>query len=141
MQDQRYISLEQASIYTNISTRTLRRRIATGELTAYRQGSRLIRLDVRELDAIFVAVPPDGGASNTSGTVQGRGGERQSQATASVGSKAATPKELAAARRKAAAAEKLEAHIAKVVAEAPPLSPAQRDRLAVLFRNGGGLPA
>lgn len=35
----------------------------------------------------------------------------------------------------------LEAHIAKIVAAAPPLSPEQRDRLAVLFRPAGGATA
>lgn len=137
MQDQRYISLEQASTYTNISTRTLRRRIATGELTAYRQGSRLIRLDVRELDAIFEAVPAVGGTSDASGSDQGFGEEQTHDADAS--GKGLTGRELAAEKRKEIAAAKLEAHIAKVVSEAPPLSPAQRDRLAVLFGNGGGV--
>jgi len=33
-------------------------------------------------------------------------------------------------------AEKLAAYVAKVVAQAPPLSPAQRDRIAVLLRGG-----
>lgn len=33
-------------------------------------------------------------------------------------------------------AERLEVYIAKVVAAAPPLSPAQRDRLALLLRGG-----
>jgi hypothetical protein len=30
------------------------------------------------------------------------------------------------------------AHIARVVAEAPPLSPAQRDRISALLRPAGG---
>jgi len=34
------------------------------------------------------------------------------------------------------AAEKLAAYVAKVVAQAPPLSPAQRDRIAALLRGG-----
>jgi len=34
-------------------------------------------------------------------------------------------------------AERLGEHIARVVAEAPPLSPAQRDRLALLLRGSG----
>jgi len=33
-------------------------------------------------------------------------------------------------------AERLAAYVAKVVAEAPPLTPAQRDRIAVLLRGG-----
>lgn len=42
------------------------------------------------------------------------------------------------AARQDLAAAKLEAYIAKIVAEAPPLSPEQRDRLAMLFRTVGG---
>ncbi len=34
-------------------------------------------------------------------------------------------------------AERLEEHITKLVAAAPPLSAAQRDRLAALLRGGG----
>jgi len=37
------------------------------------------------------------------------------------------------------AAEKLAAYVAKVVAQAPPLSPAQRDRIAVLLRGGASV--
>jgi len=33
-------------------------------------------------------------------------------------------------------AECLAEHVAKVVAEAPPLTPAQRDRIAILLRGG-----
>ncbi|GAA1276896.1 hypothetical protein GCM10009589_34180 [Arthrobacter pascens] len=40
-----------------------------------------------------------------------------------------------------APATDLEAHIAGVVAAAPPLSPEQRDRLAMLFRPAGGVTA
>lgn len=45
--------------------------------------------------------------------------------------------ELVSARRDLAA-ERIAEHIAKVVAEAPPLSAEQRDRLAVLLRGGAG---
>jgi hypothetical protein len=33
-------------------------------------------------------------------------------------------------------AERLAAHVTKVVAQAPPLTPAQRDRIAALLRGG-----
>ncbi|MDQ5862306.1 MAG: hypothetical protein M3536_08585 [Actinomycetota bacterium] len=36
--------------------------------------------------------------------------------------------------------KQLDAYVAKVVAEAPPLSPEQRDRLAMLFRAGNSGP-
>ena len=41
--------------------------------------------------------------------------------------------------RQQLAVAKLEAYVSRVVAEAPPLSPEQLDRLAVLFRPGGGV--
>ncbi|PYI39802.1 hypothetical protein CVS30_03845 [Arthrobacter psychrolactophilus] len=44
---------------------------------------------------------------------------------------------LAIARRNLAAA-KLEAYVSRVVAEAPPLTPEQLDRVSVLLRPGGG---
>jgi len=47
---------------------------------------------------------------------------------------------LAVELRRAYVAEKLAEHVAKVVAEAPPLSPAQRDRIAVLLRGGAAPP-
>lgn len=36
-------------------------------------------------------------------------------------------------------AERLEEHIRRLVDEAPPLTPAQRDRLAVLLRGGANV--
>ncbi len=47
-------SLTQAAQRTGLSTRTLRRRIATGELTAYRSGHRIIRLDPADVDRLLV---------------------------------------------------------------------------------------
>lgn len=45
------------------------------------------------------------------------------------------PELIVEARRNHAAA-KLAAYVAQVVAEAPPLSPEQRDRIAALLRGG-----
>lgn len=47
------------------------------------------------------------------------------------------PQQIETARQELAAA-KLEAHIAKVVADAPPLTSEQLDRIAVLLRPSGG---
>lgn len=54
-----------------------------------------------------------------------------------VAARRGDPEAEALARRDLAAA-KIESYVAKVVAEAPPLSPEQRDRLAMLFRPSGG---
>lgn len=53
-----------------------------------------------------------------------------------VATRRGNPEEIEEARRDHAAAS-IAAHIAKVVAEAPELSAAQRDRLASLLRGGG----
>ena len=50
-------SLSQAAERTGLSTRTLRRRISTGELAAYRNGRRVIRLDPDDVDRLLVRVP------------------------------------------------------------------------------------
>lgn len=52
-------SLAQAAVRTGVSTRTLRRRIACGELTAYRTG-RLIRVDPIDVDRLLVMIPSAG---------------------------------------------------------------------------------
>ncbi len=45
------------------------------------------------------------------------------------------PEKITDARRELAVA-KIAEYVARTVAEAPPLSPAQRDRLAILLRSG-----
>lgn len=52
-------SLSAAADRYKCSARTLRRMIARGELTAYRVGARLLRIDVREADRIFTASADD----------------------------------------------------------------------------------
>ena len=54
-----YESLTQAANRTGISTKTLRRRIACGQLPAYRTG-RLIRLDSEDVDRLMVRIPTAG---------------------------------------------------------------------------------
>lgn len=47
-------SLAQAAERTNLSTRTLRRRIADGSLPAYRVGPRVLRVDPDDIDQLLV---------------------------------------------------------------------------------------
>jgi excisionase family DNA binding protein len=54
-----FLSLEAAATYTALSIKTLRRRIAAGDLAASRSG-RLIRVRVRDLDAMFERIPGAG---------------------------------------------------------------------------------
>ena len=51
-----YESLAQAADRTGMSVRTLRRRIACGQLAAYRTG-RLIRVDPGDVDELLVRIP------------------------------------------------------------------------------------
>ena len=46
-------SMNNAADYAGVCTKTIRRWIADGRLTAYRVGPRLIRVDLDELDSMF----------------------------------------------------------------------------------------
>ena len=48
-----YESLSQASERTQISIKTLRRRIADGDLPAYRSGPKILRLDTKDVDNLM----------------------------------------------------------------------------------------
>lgn len=48
-----YESVAQAAERTGISVRTLRRRIATGQLRAYRNGARIVRVDPHDVDSLM----------------------------------------------------------------------------------------
>ncbi|QKE85157.1 helix-turn-helix domain-containing protein [Arthrobacter sp. NEB 688] len=54
--DRHLESLATAARRTGVSVKTLRRRIAAGELCAYRSG-RLIRVVASDVDALFVRIP------------------------------------------------------------------------------------
>lgn len=50
-------SLTEASQRTGLSTRTLRRRIAEGQLPAYRTGPRTLRVDTEDVDRLMIRIP------------------------------------------------------------------------------------
>ena len=52
-----FISLSAASEILGISVHTLRRRIAAGELPAFRTGKRIIRVRVKDLEDLMSRVP------------------------------------------------------------------------------------
>ena len=56
----RYAKLKEAAAYLNVTERTVRQMIADGRLTGYRNGNRLVRVDLNELDA---RMQPFGGAA------------------------------------------------------------------------------
>lgn len=55
----RYVKIAEAAEYLGVTERAIRLMIADGRLTGYRNGRRLIRLDLNEIDA---AMKPYGGA-------------------------------------------------------------------------------
>jgi excisionase family DNA binding protein len=59
-QGRRYRTLKQAAEYLGVTDRTVRAMIADGRLTGYRNGTRLIRVDLDEIDA---AMQPFGGGA------------------------------------------------------------------------------
>jgi excisionase family DNA binding protein len=56
-------SLDDAAARYDVSVRTVRRRIACGELTGYRFGARLLRVDPQEVDALFRPIATAGTVS------------------------------------------------------------------------------
>ena len=56
-QTPRWVPLSVAAEYIHGSTKTLRRMLASGEITGYKFGDRFIRVDLNELDAKFKAIP------------------------------------------------------------------------------------
>ena len=55
-------SIEAAADYFACSPRTVRRLVEDGEITGYRVGKRLLRVDLNELDALLAPVHSAGGA-------------------------------------------------------------------------------
>lgn len=59
----RLVSLAVFAEHADVSTKTIRRRIADGTLPAYRVG-RLIKLDLADLDRLAVRIPTVGGEAD-----------------------------------------------------------------------------
>lgn len=53
----------EAAEFLGVTTRTVRKYIASGRLTAYRVGARMVRLDADEVEALPVTIPSAGGAA------------------------------------------------------------------------------
>lgn len=50
-------SITEAAAHAHVHRDTIRRRIADGSLTGYRMGSRIIRVDLDELDELLRPIP------------------------------------------------------------------------------------
>jgi excisionase family DNA binding protein len=65
-QDRRLASIQDTADYLGTSTKTVRRYISAGRLTAYRMGDRAVRVDLDQLDALLQPIPtarPSGDAA------------------------------------------------------------------------------
>jgi excisionase family DNA binding protein len=51
------VSIPFAAKYAAVSNDTIRRRIASGQLTGYRLGTRIIRVDLDELENLLRPIP------------------------------------------------------------------------------------
>lgn len=58
--ERRYVKMSEAAEYLGVTDRTIRQMIADGRITGYRSGSRLVRVDLNEVDA---AMQPFGGGA------------------------------------------------------------------------------
>lgn len=56
------VTLEAAADYLGVAPLTVRRRIASGALKAYRLGPRIVRVDLADVDALLTPIPAGGGA-------------------------------------------------------------------------------
>jgi len=52
-----FISLRKAADMLDVSVRTLRRRVASGELPAFRSGRRIIRIRIDDVEKLLRRVP------------------------------------------------------------------------------------
>ena len=56
----RLVSINQAARLVDVSSRTIRRRIADGSITGYRFGPRIVRVDLDEVDSLLKPIPAAG---------------------------------------------------------------------------------
>lgn len=61
--NRRLVTLNDAAAYASVSTKTIRRWIASGYITGYRLGKRSLRVDLNDLEALARPVPTTGQSS------------------------------------------------------------------------------
>lgn len=58
----RWLTQDEAAEHLNVTTRTIRRMIAAGDLPAYRLGQRMLRIDATDVDNLLRPIPTTRGA-------------------------------------------------------------------------------
>jgi excisionase family DNA binding protein len=59
------VSIREAAAHLHVSQDTVRRRISAGELTGYRLGKRIVRVDLDELETLFRVIPATNGVEES----------------------------------------------------------------------------
>jgi excisionase family DNA binding protein len=65
-QTRRLVRINQAAEYAAVNPKTIRRRISDGSLSGIRFGSRILLVDLNELDALLRPIPTVGGDRHAS---------------------------------------------------------------------------
>ena len=116
-------SIRETAQYVGVDEKTVRRWIANGRLTGYRMGPRLVRLDPVEVRALGRPIHKPSLMTTAESTTDGGGAQGSSPLSEDP-------------------ATQLGDYIRRLVDAAPPLTDAQRSRLALLLRGipTGGAP-
>lgn len=57
----RYITIDEAATHLGVSPLTIRRRISSGDLPAFKMGRRAIRVRIEDVEALLEPIPTAGG--------------------------------------------------------------------------------
>jgi excisionase family DNA binding protein len=60
-QQKKLVSVQIGAKFASVSEKTIRRYIASGDLTGYRLGKKLIRVDLDEINQLLKRIPTAGG--------------------------------------------------------------------------------
>lgn len=55
--ERRLVPIHKGALYAGVHDDTIRRKISSGQLTGYRFGTKVIRVDLNEIDALLRPVP------------------------------------------------------------------------------------
>jgi len=59
----RYVKIDEAAAYIDVNPITIRKLITNGKIRGYRSGTRILRVDLNEIDALLAGETQNGAAS------------------------------------------------------------------------------